>query len=162
MKYIYIYIYIYIYMGIFCVWYYTVWWCCVGTDDMVSTFHSQYCMLGVTLSSKDRDYKIILHSSSSFISSGFDCWLVYVYVYVYAYISTIRWYFSCCLFVVYVHIVCCIQRIMTTRSFTITVHLLVVVLIDDCWCSCCWLLYMMVLVRTMKRQWWCLVGGEIY
>ena len=35
-------------------------------------------------------------------------------------------------FVVYVHIVCCIQRIMTTRSFTITVHLLVVVLIDDC------------------------------
>ena len=40
---------------------------------------SQYCMSGVILSSKDNDYKII-HSSSSFISSGVDRWLLYVYV----------------------------------------------------------------------------------
>ena len=78
-------------------------------------FSLSVLLLGVIVSSKDNDCKII-HSSDSFVSSGVDCWLLYVYVYEYEYeyeyeygcISTIRWYYSCCLFVVYVHIVCCI------------------------------------------------------
>jgi len=38
-----------------------------------------------------------MHSSSSFIKSRADCWLLYVY----AYISIVRWYYSYHLFVVY-------------------------------------------------------------
>ena len=110
----------------------TIWWCRVGMDDSVSTFcsHSQHFMFGVILSSKDNNYKII-PSTSPLISSGVNCWLLYVIVYEYGYISTIRWYFSCCLFVVYVHIVCCIVLQLILYY-------------------CCWLLYMILLVHTMK------------
>ena len=59
---------------------------------------SKYCMSGVIISSKDNDYKII-HSSNSFISSEANCWMLYVSVR----ISTICWYYSCCLSCMYVH-----------------------------------------------------------
>jgi len=41
-------------------------------------YRSQYCMSGVILSLEDNDYTII-HSSSSFISSGVDC-CMYMYI----------------------------------------------------------------------------------
>ena len=71
-------------------------------DDRVLTSRSQYCMLalGVIISSKDNDYKTN-HSSSSFINSVVDWWLVYVYVH----ISIIHWYYSCFFFCFY-HAVC--------------------------------------------------------
>ena len=82
-------------------WYYTVWWCPVGTVAMISSFRSKYCTLGGIPSSKNNDYTII-HSSSSCISSSVDCWVLYVSIYIdiyrYIYIDTIRWYYTCCLF----------------------------------------------------------------
>ena len=67
-------------------------------DDRVSC--SQYCMLGVILSSKESDYKIIhiaVHLLVAVLND--DCRLLYVY----AHVSIIRRYYSCYLFVVYVH-----------------------------------------------------------
>ena len=50
--------------SLICSCYYTVWWCPVGTDNIVSNFRS-----GVIPSSNDSNYTII-HSSSLFISSS--------------------------------------------------------------------------------------------
>ena len=97
-----IYIYIYIYMGtIICSWCYImmVAWCRVGVgmDERVSTSPSQYCIMTT------RSFIVAVHLLVVLLIA--DCWLLYVYVH----ISTVRWYYSYYLFVVYAHsIVCCI------------------------------------------------------
>jgi len=127
MIYIYIYIYRYNLFVLYCM---KV--SCGYTDDMVSTF----CC------SKDNDYTII-HSSSLFISSVIaDCDM---YLYIYRYIGTIRWYYACCLFVVYIVysmqlvLYCMVNQWERYNNYC---HFLPL-----SFPYCCWLLYMMILVQ---------------
>ena len=118
-----------------------------GGDCYMYMYKYLYWYNSFILSLKDNYYTFI-PSSNVFIGGGHG-WNIYIYIYIYIYI----WVWFVCDTILYdgvvylfaLSIVCWVspylQRIMTTRSFTVVVHLLVVVLIVD------WYMYMHILVQ---------------
>ena len=103
---------------------------------------------------------LINDSSSLFISFCVDCWLLYVYVSIYLNrsIDTIRWYYTCCLFVEYMvlYIVRCIvtQLIlycMINQWDCYNNYLFPPPTIVDCYIWWCWYEYCHVRVHPFRQ-----------